>query len=453
MTSRTDQNFSQPGGGNLLRAKRRIEKLNHQRLRLLPRALLLGVLSGLMAVAFAKAMEAGDTLRLALLDSASRFDRWGVALSVAFSVATISLAVWLVRFFAPAAAGSGIPHLKGVLLGYRSMVWYRVLWVKFVGGVIGVTGGLTLGREGPTVQMGGALGQMLGSRSHSDTLEQRSLIAAGAGAGLSAIFNAPLAGVVFVLEELQGNFTSLVFFAALIASMTADVLSRGLMGQHPVFHVTVTAIPDLTSLPLFLALGILAGVLGVLFNRALLATQRLGDTQNPRLLASKWISWGVIIGLTGWWMPEICGGGQPLVEWILSGREYIDLWTLALLFGLRFLLTMGSYGTGAAGGIFAPLLVLGALLGLGIGELGREWFPLVAPEPLTVAVAGMAAYFTAIVRAPLTGIVLIVEMTGNYSLILPLFTACFSAYVIAEWWPDVPIYEALLERDLEKDLA
>ena len=294
---------------------------------------------------------------------------------------------------------------------------------------------------------------MLGSRSHSDTLEQRSLIAAGAGAGLSAIFNAPLAGVVFVLEELQGNFTSLVFFAALIASMTADVLSRGLMGQHPVFHVTVTAIPDLTSLPLFLALGILAGVLGVLFNRALLATQRLGDTQNPRLLASKWISWGVIIGLTGWWMPEICGGGQPLVERILSGREYIDLWTLALLFGLRFLLTMGSYGTGAAGGIFAPLLVLGALLGLGIGELGREWFPLVAPEPLTVAVAGMAAYFTAIVRAPLTGIVLIVEMTGNYSLILPLFTACFSAYVIAEWWPDVPIYEALLERDLEKDLA
>ncbi|MEZ5577978.1 MAG: chloride channel protein [Candidatus Competibacteraceae bacterium] len=206
-------------------------------------------------------MEAGDTLRLALLDSASRFDQWGVALSVAFSVATISLAVWLVRFFAPAAAGSGIPHLKGVLLGYRSMVWYRVLWVKFVGGVIGVTGGLTLGREGPTVQMGGALGQMLGSRSHSDTLEQRSLIAAGAGAGLSAIFNAPLAGVVFVLEELQGNFTSLVFFAALIASMTADVLSRGLMGQHPVFHVTVTAIPDLTSLPLFLALGILAGVL------------------------------------------------------------------------------------------------------------------------------------------------------------------------------------------------
>ena len=453
MTSRTDQNFSQPGGGNLLRAKRRMEKLNRQRLRLLPRALLLGVLSGLMAVAFAKAMDAGDTLRLALLDSASRFDQWGVALSVAFSVATISLAVWLVRFFAPAAAGSGIPHLKGVLLGYRSMVWYRVLWVKFVGGVIGVTGGLTLGREGPTVQMGGALGQMLGSRSHSDTLEQRSLIAAGAGAGLSAIFNAPLAGVVFVLEELQGNFTSLVFFAALIASMTADVLSRGLMGQHPVFHVTVTAIPDLTSLPLFLALGILAGVLGVLFNRALLATQRLGDTQNPRLLASKWISWGVIIGLTGWWMPEICGGGQPLVERILSGREYIDLWTLALLFGLRFLLTMGSYGTGAAGGIFAPLLVLGALLGLGIGELGREWFPLVAPEPLTVAVAGMAAYFTAIVRAPLTGIVLIVEMTGNYSLILPLFTACFSAYVIAEWWPDVPIYEALLERDLEKDLT
>lgn len=428
-----------------------MEKLNRQRLRLLPRALLLGVFSGLMAVAFAKSMDAGEKLRLGLLAFANDLGPWGVTLSIAFSVTTIVLAVWLVRFFDPAAGGSGIPHLKGVLLGYRSMVWYRILWVKFVGGVIGITGGLTLGREGPTVQMGGALGQMMGRRSHSDAVEQRSLIAAGAGAGLSAIFNAPLAGVVFVLEELQGNFTSLVFFAALIASMTADVLSRGLMGQHPVFHVTVTAIPELSSLPLFLALGILAGVLGVLFNRTLLATQNLCDVKGPWLLAGKWISWAVIIGLTGWWMPGICGGGQPLVEKILNGHEYIGLGTLAFLFGARFLLTMGSYGTGAAGGIFAPLLVLGALLGLGVGEMGRQWFPLVAPEPLTVAVAGMAAYFTAIVRAPLTGMVLIIEMTGNYSLILPLFTACFSAYAIAEWWPDVPIYEALLERDLEKD--
>jgi len=314
MMTQTEHNPSNPGS-NLLRAKRRMEKLNRQRLRLLPRALLLGVFSGLMAVAFAKTMDAGEKLRLALLDStADHFDRWGVALSIAFSVATISLAVWLVRFFAPAAAGSGIPHLKGVLLGYRSMVWYRVLWVKFVGGVIGVTGGLTLGREGPTVQMGGALGQMLGSRYHSDALEKRSLIAAGAGAGLSAIFNAPLAGVVFVLEELQGSFTPLVFFAALIASMTADVLSRGFMGQNPVFHVTVTSIPDLASLHLFLMLGILAGVLGVLFNRALLTTQRLTEARSRWLLVSKCVSWGVIIGLIGWWMPEVCGGGQPLVQ-------------------------------------------------------------------------------------------------------------------------------------------
>ncbi|HPF57168.1 MAG TPA: H(+)/Cl(-) exchange transporter ClcA [Candidatus Competibacteraceae bacterium] len=451
MTSVTHSTSSRTES-NLLRAKRRMEKLNRQRLRLLPRALALGVLSGLMAVAFAAALDAGEGLRTKFLQFAHQAGSYGgVVLSILFSVITISVAVWLVRFFAPAAAGSGIPHLKGVLLGYRSMVWHRILWVKFISGVIGVTGGLTLGREGPTVQMGGALGQMFGSRSHSDTLEQRILIAAGAGAGLSAIFNAPLAGVVFVLEELQGNFASPVFFAALIASMTADVLSRWLMGQNPVFHVTVTAIPDLASLPLFLALGILAGVLGVLFNRALLATQRLSDVRGPWKLAAKWISWGTIIGLMGWWMPELCGGGHLIVERILGGHEYIDLWTLALLFGLRFVLTMGSYGTGAAGGIFAPLLVLGALLGLIIGELGREWFPLVAPEPLTVAVAGMAAYFTAIVRAPLTGIVLIVEMTGNYSLILPLFTACFSAYVIAEWWPDVPIYEALLERDLEKD--
>ena len=215
-----------------------------------------------------------------------------------------------------------------------------------------------------------------------------------------------------------------MFFAALIASMTADVLSRGLMGQHPVFHVTVTAIPDLTSLPLFLALGILAGVLGVLFNRALLAAA-FGRYPKPATAGQQMD----LLGRDHRPDRLVDAGDlrrRPTTGGTDSERAGIHRSLDAgLLFGLRFLLTMGSYGTGAAGGIFAPLLVLGALLGLGIGELGREWFPLVAPEPLTVAVAGMAAYFTAIVRAPLTGIVLIVEMTGNYSLILPLFTACF----------------------------
>ena len=452
MTSQSNQNLSR-ASENLLRAKRRFEKLNHQRLRLLPRALALGVLSGLMAVAFARTMDAGETLRLALLVFAHRFGNWGIALSILFSVTAVCLAVWLVRYFAPAAAGSGIPHLKGVLLGYRSINWRRLLWVKFVSGVIGVTGGLTLGREGPTVQMGGALGRMLGNYSPGDSVEQRTLIAAGAGAGLSAVFNAPLAGVIFVLEELQGNFSPPTLFAALIASLTADVLSRSLMGQMPIFHVQVDAIPHLSSLPLFLILGILAGVLGVAFNRILIATQRWTDFSRLDLLASKWVLWGLIIGVVSWWMPGICGGGQSLVNRLLSAGtdSTLGFWPLFLIFGMRFLLTMGSYGTGAAGGIFAPLLVLGALLGLGVGQLGREWAPLAAPEPLTMAVAGMAAYFTAIVRAPLTGIVLIIEMTGNYALILPLLTACFSAYVTAEWQRDIPIYEALLERDLGKN--
>jgi CIC family chloride channel protein len=202
----------------------------------------------------------------------------------------------------------------------------------------------------------------------------------------------------------------------------------------------------LSSLPLFLVLGLMVGILGVVFNRALLGSLRLFDRAARWPLGLPAALVGLAIGTIGWFAPGVLGGGGSLVETTLAGR--VALGALAGLLLLRFGMTMLSYGTGTAGGIFAPLLVIGAQAGLLVGLLGRPFFPAADSYPAAFAVVGMAALFAAIVRAPLTGIVLILEMTENYSLMLPLLIGCFTAYALADLLREEPIYEALLERDL-----
>ena len=417
-----------------------------QRRRLVPRAVVVGLLAGLVAVAFRRALAAGDVGRAMLFAWGRTLGAFGPLVAVVCGASGAAVAVVLVRVAAPEASGSGIPHLKGVLHGLRPMRAVRILLVKFAGGVVGIASGLALGREGPTIQMGGAVGQLVGGWLRATPRERQTLVAAGAGAGLAAAFNAPLAGLVFVLEELQRDFSPPMFTTALVASVVADVVARSLSGQLPVFHVTTAAIPPLGSLPTAVVVGALAGLLGVAFNRALVATLEAFD----RLRA--WPGWltggavGVAVGLVGWRLPAVIGSGSDLVAATLAGGLAPPL--LAITFVARFALTMVSYGCGAPGGIFAPLLVLGAQLGFAVGlasqALGTAW----TATPETFAVVGMAAYFAAIVRAPLTGIVLIVEMTGNYALVLPLLVACLVAYGGADLLGDRPIYEALLERDL-----
>jgi CIC family chloride channel protein len=421
-------------------------RAHEQRRRQLPRAIVLGVLSGLVAVAFTRVLAATDVLRTRVIESAHAYGGSGMLIPVLVGALGAGVAVWMVRRFAPEAAGSGIPHVKAVLHHLQPMRGPRILAVKFVGGVLGIGGGLALGREGPTIQMGGALGQLVSRWFRGTARERQTLIAAGAGAGLAAAFNAPLAGLVFVLEEVQRDFSPTVFTATLVAAVTADVVARLLQGQLPVFHVQTESIPALEGLPVSLLVGVAAAVLGVAFNRALVGTLNLFQKTRP------WPPWasgalvGGLVGAVGWFAPEVLGGGHRLVEQTLAG--HVTLLALPGFFALRFLLTMLSYGSGAPGGIFAPLLVLGSELGLAVGIVAQRVLPHAVEHPETIAVVGMAAYFTAIVRAPLTGIVLVVEMTGNYSLVLPLLAACLTAYGVADLLGDRPVYEALLERDL-----
>jgi len=414
-----------------------------RRRHILPKALLVGVVAGIIASAFRLALVWAESWRNSSL---ARFTGWQSLVGwIGLGAVAGGLSLWLVRRFAPEAAGSGIPHLQSVLLGQKQLNWKRLLPVKFIAGVIGIGGGLTLGREGPTVQMGGSAGLMVADwfRVKAGGGERKALISAGAGAGLAAAFNSPLAGMIFVLEELQGNFTPVVFVAAFLAAVSADVVSRLLVGDKPVFHLNAMHAMGVNELPFALVLGLLAGVLGVVFNKGLIGTLDTFD----RLTKSRWIGGvaaGAIAGLAGWKMPHLSGGGGTLADQAIAGEIAVGLLPALLL--ARFVLTMMCYGCGTAGGIFAPLLVIGALGGLwfgqGIAHLSPGWMP----HPESFAVLGMGALFTAIVRAPLTGIVLMIEMTGQYDFMLPLLASCLVAYGIAEWLGCEPIYDQLRHR-------
>jgi CIC family chloride channel protein len=431
------------------RAYLRFSRLNRQRHRLLPRAVVVGLFTGFVAVGFHLCLDYGETIRSHLIEFSHKRGDSGMLVVAGYAVFSVVFAACLVKRFAPEAAGSGIPHLKAVLQGERMFRWLHVLVVKFLSGVIGISGGLALGREGPTVQMGGAVGAGVGKILRGNKLECNVLIAAGGGAGLSAAFNSPLSGITFVLEELQGRASSLEFFAGALACLVADMVCRFFLGQLPVFHVSFTTTPSLTLLPAFIAVGLASGLMGVAFNKALLAMQKLGAMPVPLRLAG-WVICGLVLAITGWFVPHLLGGGQHLLDGVLDHGNELTVVSISVFFIIRFILTLLSYSAGTAGGIFSPVLVLGALLGVIVGNGLYLLFPKMPFESGVFAVVGMAAYFTAVVRAPLTGIVLMIEMTGNYSLILPLFCACFSSLMVADALHDLPIYEALMERELKK---
>lgn len=434
----------------IARLRRSLSTRYRQRHRLMAPAIVVGLLTGLVSVAFHLALDSGEALRDQVLARAGGLGAWGPWLAFAWIAAAIAIAGGMVLQWAPESAGSGIPHLKAVILGRRDFRWPRVLLTKFVSTVVGISGGLLLGREGPSVQMGGAVGQAVARLWPGKITESHSaLIAAGGGAGLAAAFNAPLASLVFVLEELEWRCGTQEFFTAAIACLVADMTCRALLGQNPAFHLAVTGAAPLNLLITFLPLGILSGLLAGLFNFGLLGGQRLIALSTwPR--AAWWALLGVMVLATAWHFPALLGSGHRVTQSLLEG-DALPLSVIPVFFLIRFVLTLGSSSSGVAGGIFLPCLVLGSLLGLYVGEITEQLFPLLEVDTRLYVVAGMATFFTGVVRAPLTGIVLIIEMTDNYDLIMPLFVGCFAALLVADWIGVPPIYDALLDAMLKRD--
>lgn len=431
-----------------------LEKQQIGRRRILVKAIVLGALVGLFSSLFRLALNAVELARIALWHHSiengfSSGLRLALFLAIGFFGA--GTALWLVRRFSPEASGSGIPQVKSVVLGEKTFRWRTLLPIKFVSGVLGIGSGLALGREGPTIQMGGAIGQVVARlfRIPTRSGEYRVLVGAGASAGLAGAFNAPLSAMMFVLEEVYGTLTPVILVASFLASITADIVCQAVLGSAPVFRLDFVPAPTAWVLPPALLLGVLCGLVGIGFNKMLLSSLDLFDRfeKHPPFLLGGIV--GLVVGFACWIRPEVGGTGTWITEDAI--RALIPLRWILLLFVVRLFLTMVSYGSGAAGGIFTPILVLGALGGLALGKMLEIYVPCLAETPEIYAVIGMGALFTAVVRAPLTGIVLMIELTGEYGFMLPLLVASLTAYGIAEFFRVPPIYDALRIRGKTTD--
>lgn len=416
-------------------------------------AIVAGLAAGLVTALFRLALAEGDELRGRLIDWAHLQGPVGFAVVLASAAGVTALAAWLVRRLAPHAKGSGIPHVEAVLRGDLPPAPLSVIPVKFAGGLLAIATGLALGREGPSVQMGAGLAHLVGQTFRRSNVDRMALLAAGAGAGLATAFNAPVAGSVFVLEELVRRFDTRITVTTLGASASAIAVGRLVLGSAPDFEVAALPFASQQSLPLYLLLGLLCGFVGVAYNAAILGAlaAQLRMRRWPVEVRAGLI--GASVGMLAWFAPRLVGGGETITQHTLTGGE--TALALAGMAIIRFALGAVSYSAGTPGGLFAPMLAVGAQFGMVCGLLGSNWFPELVPQPAAFAVVGMAAFFTAVVRAPVTGIVLITEMTGSFTLLLPLLVACFPAMAVPTMLRSLPIYDSLREpaADAPKDQA
>ncbi|MGC6388206.1 H(+)/Cl(-) exchange transporter ClcA [Ewingella sp. S1.OA.A_B6] len=417
-------------------------------------AAIVGTLAGLLGVGFEMAVDWVQHLRLSGLGFFSAY--WILLWPLTF-VVSAGLAIfgyYLVRRFAPEAGGSGIPEIEGALEELRPVRWWRVIPVKFFGGMGTLGAGMVLGREGPTVQMGANVGQMVADIFRLRSAEARhSLLATGAAAGLSAAFNAPLAGILFIIEEmrLQFRYSLISIKAVFIGVIMSSIVYRIFNGEGAVVEVGKLASAPINTLWLYMVLGMVFGVVGVCFNALIFRVQDLfarihGGNLRKILLIGGLI--GGLCGILGLIQPEAAGGGFALIPLAAAGK--FSLGMLLFIFIVRVVTTLLCFASGAPGGIFAPMLALGTLLGTAFGSASLAMFPQYGIEPATFAIAGMGALFASSVRAPLTGIVLVLEMTDNYQLILPMIITCLGATLLAQFLGGKPLYSTILTRTLQR---
>ena len=408
------------------KTKRTLNRTKNLSVTLIWEGLAVGAAAGLIVMLYRILLTYAGTWLNALLDYARR-SPLAIAGWFLFLVFLAFVVSRLVKW-EPMISGSGIP--------------------QFIGGFLCLLGGLSLGREGPSIQLGAMTGKGLSRTLKRGKTEEKYLLTCGASAGLAAAFGAPLAGVLFSLEEIHKNFSVSVLVSVMTASITADFLTSSVLGREPVFSFAVHG-----SLPqqyywMLLMLGILLGIMGAFYNWFTLKVQTLYQNASRLNTFTRLLIPFLLAGILGFTMPELLGSGGNLVE-MLTGDGML-LKAAVLFFLLKFLYSAISFGSGAPGGIFFPLLVLGSLLGGIFGMICVDAFGL-PPEYLNnFVLLAMAGYFTAIVRAPLTGIILIFEMTGSLSQLLSLTTISIVAYVTATLLKSEPIYESLLERILRR---
>ena len=434
---------------------------------------LIGLITGALISVFRLMLTGADYLRGKVVEALDA----GVlpALLTALGLIILTLIITALLGAEPDIAGSGIPQVEAELKGQKDMRWYRVILAKMTGCALAIGGGLALGREGPSIQLGAMVGKGFARAGHRLLTEERLLVTCGAGAGLSAAFGAPLAGAIFTLEELHHNFSAEVLLSTMASSIAADFVAANVFGLTPVFGFGVEHGIPLSCYWAVVIVGIAVGFFGIIYNKTIAFMQDAFDRLGKGFagIAGKVCGRSAfnltdahlnVFGLRAsragkllfvfaaayimmFFYPDALGSGSYLVGEISSGE--FALGGLALLLIIKFLFSTASFGSGSPGGIFLPLLVLGAVTGglvsrlLGVFGFDQRY-------NTALVVVAMAGYFSAIVRAPVTGVVLITEMTGDFTCLLPLVLSALIAYLIAEASGTEPIYVQLLHRSQNK---
>lgn len=418
--------------------------------RLFGLTIAVGVLCGLAAVAFHRLIHFFETHLVQNAMSAQGWS-WIVWTLLVPTLGGLTCGV-LLEFVAPNARGSGVPQVKEAFALSGRYLRMRDSLAKFLISGLQIGTGSALGREGPTVQICAGISSGLGRLARVSPTSRRRLIPVGAAAGIAAAFNAPIAAVTFTIEEVVGNLDQAVLSGVIVAAALAAVIERSVLGEHPVFAIPGDyGLHHASSLLVYAMIGVAAALVSLVFTGSLL---KLRGRFRRMTLLPRWaqpavggLMTGALAALMLWGMQTkgVTGGGYETLGQALTG--HLGLRVMIALCVVKLLATVFAYASGGAGGIFAPALFIGGMLGGALGTLDAS---LLNHNPSSIgafALVGMGATFCAIIRAPMTSVLIIVEMTGGYSLILPLMIANMTAYVLARRFNRTSIYEALLTQD------
>lgn len=431
---------------NLRKTLRSIVKDPRHFFKLSIQGLLVGIFSGLMVCLYRFLLGASESILrdfLPLINSNIFYIIMWFSLLIALALILAYLVKW-----EPNSAGSGIPHIYAEVKGHMEVNWKKSLFAKIVEGVVTVLGGLSLGPEGPSVQVGGMAGKGISKLFNGSKTDEIRLILVGSAVGITAAFNAPLAGVVFILEEINHGFDKTLIFIALIAAIVSDFISKVIFGQSTILNFPVLNIP-LGDYWLLLILGAIIGLLGYLYNVGMIKSSDLWNKIPEFPLEIKFIIVFLVSGVVALYIPEVLDGGHFMMD-ILT-ITVPSLGVLLVLFIAKYLFSLFSFSSGAPGGIFLPILVIGAYIGAIFGAVAIPALGLENDLIYKFIIISMAGFFTATVRSPITGIVLLSEMSGSTESLVAMIIVCLIAYVIPTLLNNEPIYETLFERLLIKE--
>jgi CIC family chloride channel protein len=400
-------------------------------------ALVIGVLTGLAVVAFILVTERAG-MRL-YPPNAARWRR------LAFPLGGSILIGYLLYKYFPFARGSGVPQTKAALYARDGRITLRTIIGKFLCTSATLASGIPLGREGPSVQVGAGIASVLGRNLGLRPEKVKALIPVGAAAAIAAAFNTPMAAVLFALEEIVGDLHAPVLGSVVLASAAAWITLHLFLGNTPLFKVPAYQLVSPWEFAIYAVLGIAGGVVSVAFTETLLHMRRRFLRLSPKTAWLQPAAGGVVVGISAWFVPQVLGVGYSYVGDALN--SYMALKLMLLLILLKFITVTTSYASGNAGGIFAPALFIGAMLGGSLGTFAHQFFPAHTASPGAYALVGMGTLFAGIIRAPMTSVVMIFEMTRDYNVIVPLMISNLISLFIASRLQPKPIYEALSEQE------